>query len=71
MKEICVVCFHLHNEDAVATAEAKKAVCQAAEAQRTISLARVEVAKTMVERTLLIAPFSGIVAEVNGESENM
>lgn len=54
-------------EDAVATAEAKKAACQAAEAQRTISLARVEAAKALVERTLLIAPFSGIVAEVNGE----
>ena len=54
-------------EDAVATAEAKKAACQAAEAQRLVSQAKVDSASAMVERTLLTAPFPGIVAEVNGE----
>ena len=54
-------------EDAVATAEAKKAACQAAEAQRLVSQAKVDAATAMIERTLLTAPFPGIVAEVNGE----
>jgi HlyD family secretion protein len=54
-------------EDAVSTAAAKKAACQAAEAQRSVSQARVDAANAMVERTLLVAPFAGIVAEVNGE----
>jgi HlyD family secretion protein len=54
-------------EDAVATAEAKKAACQAAEAQKLVSQAKVDSASAMVERTFLTAPFPGIVAEVNGE----
>jgi HlyD family secretion protein len=54
-------------EDAVSTAAAKKAACQAAEAQRSVSQARVDAVNAMVERTLLVAPFAGIVAEVNGE----
>jgi HlyD family secretion protein len=54
-------------EDAVSTAAAKKAACQAAEAQRLVSQARIDAANAMVERTLLVAPFAGIVAEVNGE----
>jgi HlyD family secretion protein len=54
-------------EDAVATAEAKKAACQAAEAQRLVSQAKVDAAAATIERTLLTAPFPGIVAEVNGE----
>ncbi len=54
-------------EDAVATAAAKKAACQAAEAQRVVSAARVDEVAAMIEKTLLTAPFPGIVAEVNGE----
>jgi HlyD family secretion protein len=54
-------------EDAVSTAAAKKAACQAAEAQRLVSQAKVDATHAMIERTLLTAPFSGIVAEVNGE----
>lgn len=54
-------------DDAIAAARAKRAACEAAEAQRAISGSRVDVANAMVERTVLIAPFDGIVAEVNGE----
>lgn len=54
-------------DEAVAGARAQKAACDAAEAQRMVSAARVDAASAMVERTVLIAPFDGIVAEVNGE----
>ena len=54
-------------EDAVATAAAKKEACQAAGAQRDVSAARVDEMAAMIEKTLLTAPFAGIVAEVNGE----
>ena len=54
-------------EDAVATAASKKAACQAAASQVEVSAARVDAASAMVEKTLLKAPFSGIIAEVNGE----
>lgn len=48
-------------------AEAQRAACQGARANVTVSKARVEVANAAVERTLLRAPFPGVVAEVNGE----
>lgn len=54
-------------DDAVAAAQGKKAACEAAVAQRAVSQAKVEAANAMVERTILTAPFDGIVAEVNGE----
>ncbi len=54
-------------DEAVATAASKKAGCRAARAQREVSLARIKAAAAMVERTVIIAPFAGIVAEVNGE----
>lgn len=54
-------------EEAVSTAAAQKAACRAAEAQKAVSLARIEAAAAMVERTIIAAPFAGIVAEVNGE----
>ncbi|EKD34890.1 MAG: hypothetical protein ACD_75C02144G0001, partial [uncultured bacterium] len=54
-------------EEAVSTAAAKKAACRAAEAQKAVSLARIDAAAAMVERTIIAAPFAGIVAEVNGE----
>jgi len=54
-------------DDAVAAAQGKKAACEAAVAQRAVSQAKVEAANAMVERTILSAPFDGIVAEVNGE----
>jgi HlyD family secretion protein len=54
-------------DDAVAEARAKRAACQAAEAQKEVGLAKVEAARAMLEKTILTAPFDGIVAEVNGE----
>ncbi len=54
-------------DEAVAAAQAKKAGCEAAKARRAVSAARVAAASAMVERTILTAPFDGIVAEVNGE----
>ncbi|MGW8193817.1 MAG: efflux RND transporter periplasmic adaptor subunit [Desulforhopalus sp.] len=54
-------------DEAIATAASQKAACMAAEAQRAVSLARIDEAEAMVERTIITAPFSGVVAEVNGE----
>ncbi|MBM9515126.1 efflux RND transporter periplasmic adaptor subunit [Desulfogranum marinum] len=54
-------------DEAVAAAQARKAGCEAAKARRAVSVAQVEAADAMVERTILTAPFDGIVAEVNGE----
>ena len=55
------------HDEAVATAGARRATCEAAEARRELAAARVEAAAALVERTILTAPFDGIVAEVNGE----
>ncbi|MDK9707132.1 MAG: efflux RND transporter periplasmic adaptor subunit [Desulforhopalus sp.] len=54
-------------DEAIATASSKKAACRAAQAQRGASLARIKAAEAMVERTIITAPFAGIVGEVNGE----
>ena len=54
-------------DEAMAASRAKKAVCEAAAARRAVSAAKVDAASAMVERTILIAPFDGIVAAVNGE----
>lgn len=54
-------------DEAVSGAKAKQAACQGAAARVEVSRARVEAAKAMLERTVLVAPFDGIVAEVNGE----
>lgn len=54
-------------DEAMAAAQARKAGCEAAKARRAVSAAQVEAASAMVERTILTAPFDGIVAEVNGE----
>lgn len=54
-------------EDAVAAAKAKQADCDAATARIEVDKAKVDSAKAMLERTILTAPFDGIVAEVNGE----
>lgn len=54
-------------DEAVSGAKAKQAACQASAARVEVSRARVEAAKAMLERTILVAPFDGIVAEVNGE----
>jgi len=54
-------------DEAVAAAQAKKAACAAATARLAVSKAKVDAASATIERTILIAPFDGIVAEVNGE----
>jgi HlyD family secretion protein len=48
-------------------ARAQQAACQAARANVEVSAARVALAHAAVERTLLHAPFPGVVGEINGE----
>ena len=43
------------------------AACRAAKAREQVTVSQVLLAKTHLERTLLIAPFDGVVAEINGE----
>jgi len=54
-------------DQALAAAGAKRAACEAASARRAVSAARVTATAATLERTILTAPFDGIVAEVNGE----
>lgn len=54
-------------ERAVGQADAGAAVCDAARDQEKVSQARIDVARAGLERTILRAPFDGIVAEINGE----
>jgi HlyD family secretion protein len=52
---------------AVNEAKAKRALCDSAHAQVKEAVARVRAARADTTRTLVRAPFDGIVAEVNGE----
>lgn len=54
-------------DKAVTDAKALKADCNAAKASVLMSEARIGVVKANLARTRLIAPFDGIVAEINGE----
>jgi HlyD family secretion protein len=54
-------------ERASGEADSRDAACRAATAQVRVSGARIDAAKARLERTLLRAPFEGIVAEINGE----
>jgi len=54
-------------DKAVTDAKALKADCRAAKASVLMSLARIGVVKANLARTRLIAPFDGVVAEINGE----
>ena len=54
-------------EQAVATAKSQKADCDAAKTSAEVSNERIGVALARLERTLLKAPFDGVVVEVNGE----
>jgi HlyD family secretion protein len=54
-------------DEALSAARAKRAACVAANARKAVSIARIEAARATLERTVLTAPFDGIVAEVNGE----
>ena len=48
-------------------ARAQKAACNAAKATSEVSKARLTVIQAELDRTRLVAPFAGIIAEVNGE----
>lgn len=54
-------------EKAVGEADARAAACDAGRDQEKVSQARVDVARANLERTILRAPFAGVVAEINGE----
>ena len=54
-------------ERAEAEAKARAAVCESSRTQVGEAQARIEVAQADTSRTVLRAPFAGIVAEVNGE----
>lgn len=54
-------------DKAVTEAKALRADCEAAKASALMSEARIGVAKATLDRTRLIAPFNGVVAEINGE----
>lgn len=54
-------------ERAVGDADSRAAGCDAARDQEKVSQARIDVARASLERTILRAPFSGVIAEINGE----
>jgi len=54
-------------ERADADAAAKQASCDSAKTQVAEAEARIQAARADIDRTVLRAPFAGIVAEVNGE----
>jgi HlyD family secretion protein len=54
-------------ERAEGEADSREAACRAARQNIKVAEARIEQAKAAMERTLLRAPFDGIVAEINGE----
>lgn len=54
-------------EKAVGDAESRAAACAAARDVTTVSEARIAVAEAALERTRLTAPFSGVIAKINGE----
>jgi HlyD family secretion protein len=62
---------HLASEDdterAVGEAMARKAACQAAKESQRVAQAQIDVNQEALERTRLLAPFDGVVAEINGE----
>jgi len=54
-------------DQAVATAKSQRADCIASRTSAVVSAERVGVAEALLERTLLKAPFDGIIVEMNGE----
>lgn len=54
-------------ERAKGDADSRAAACRATTQNIKVAEARIEQAKASMERTLLRAPFAGIVAEINGE----
>ena len=54
-------------DQAMTTAKARRAECRSAWAAVDVSLARLQTVREQLERTEIYAPFTGIIAEVNGE----
>ncbi len=54
-------------DQAQSTAEADAAACQAARDTASSAGAQVDVAQAQLDRTRLVAPFAGVIAEINGE----
>jgi HlyD family secretion protein len=54
-------------ERGLGQAEAQQAGCRAAQTQAEVSQAQVDAASAALERTIMRAPFAGVVAEINGE----
>jgi HlyD family secretion protein len=54
-------------ERATGESEARAAACSAARENARVAEARVKVAEASLERTILRAPFDGVIAEINGE----
>ena len=54
-------------EQAQGNAKAAQAACEAATDQSKVAESRIDVINAALERTIVRAPFDGIVAEVNGE----
>ena len=52
---------------AVGIAESSAAGCTAVQDSARVAAARIEVTEAALERTRLVAPFAGIIAEINGE----
>jgi HlyD family secretion protein len=55
-------------EQAQGNAKAAKAACEAATDRSKVALSRIEVVEAALERTIIRAPFDGVVAEINGET---
>ena len=56
-----------HTDQAVTQAKSLRAECTAARASVEMRQAQVEVARVNLSRTRLIAPFDGVIAEIEGE----
>ncbi|MCB1724436.1 MAG: efflux RND transporter periplasmic adaptor subunit [Gammaproteobacteria bacterium] len=54
-------------DQSLSSAQAADAACEAARATAAVNEARVGVTAATLEKTRLIAPFDGVVAEINGE----
>lgn len=54
-------------DNAMAEATALQADCEGARIQVSVAQARLDVARANLERTRLLAPFDGIIGEINGE----
>ncbi|WP_031434319.1 efflux RND transporter periplasmic adaptor subunit [Methylomarinum vadi] len=54
-------------DQAVTDADAKRAFCHASNIEIEVGQAKLKMAEAAVERTLVTAPFAGVVAEINAE----